>query len=131
MASVFFNGFAADGKDYTKQVFRGLADLSVSGTQGVANVQAGDVYINYSGTASVYVAVPANFSKSNSAFSVSDSFGGAAGANIVISGVPNAAGQTDLFNGAATYTISSAYGRANVTLWSGISSTNQALWIVK
>lgn len=115
MASVYFNGGREAGQDWTTQVFNSPYDLIPTGVAGNAILGAGVVAVNYSGLAAVPVVLPVNYEKTSKKFIVMDTFGGAAGKNIIVSGQN---GET--FNGAATYTISTAYGSATFLNFSGV-----------
>ncbi len=112
------NGYRDDGKDWSIQSFDGYPDATPSltgttGSNGQFYMTTGRGYVNFSGAqaASIVVVPPVGATS----FSVFDAFGGAAGKNIIISGT---AGQ--LFNGASTYTMSTAYQQANFSLFSGV-----------
>ncbi len=107
MASIIFNGYSSDGRDFSTQQFNSVADLTPSGAAGVAVAQAGTIAVNFSGTGNILVTPPSGIPS----FRVYDQYGkaGVLG-NIVISG--NGA----TYNGAITNTISTNYGSATFTL---------------
>lgn len=121
MSADFLKGYRDNAQDFTLQVFNSPLDFTASGVAGNAIVSAGRVAVNFSGVAPVRVTLPLNYEKSNGAFTVMDTFGGAAGQNIIISGLDPLV----RFNGATTFTINTAFGSANGQLFSGVQ------WIVK
>lgn len=94
--SLLSPGLANGGQDFAVNTISSLAQWS-----GNTTIVVGQTNHNYSG-ATTYAVGPASPTK----LVVTDIFGGAAGANVTISGVTSA--QT--FNGAATTAISTAYG---------------------
>lgn len=88
-------GLSGGGQDYVTKFYNSSTD--VTGTSGANTISTSRTGHNFSGTATYLIgsATPATFQ-------IFDTFGGAAGANITVSGAT--------INGASTATISTAYG---------------------
>ena len=120
--STVLPGILNNGNDFTATFYNNAASLTVSGIS--ANVVTSRVNHNYSGAAIYVIGLPATelqnptlgyaTSSTPSEFTVFDTFGGAGGANIKVSGAALATGavSTITINGStAPYTaITAAYG---------------------
>lgn len=111
----YFPGLNNGGNDFVPQIFNSTADLTPSGT-GQAAINTSLNYHNYSGAATTYTVSAAT----PPSFRVTDMFGGAGGANLIVSGAANVYFRA---NGAATATISTAYGSNQFVLISGTSAS--------
>ncbi len=109
--SDFEPGLSQKGQDYVAQVITGTGSLTT--VAGVSqDVVTSIINHAYSGAA-IYVL--GAFSPTQ--VEVNDVFGGAAGANIIVSGT----GSNVVINGAATSSISTAFGSKTFYNWSGNS----------
>ncbi len=112
--SVLFQG-QNNPQDWNAKYFNSAADLTPSGTgYALVDGSVGFIGINYSGTGNVTVALASGIEAGMSQIYIKDVFGGAAGANIVVSGLGS---QT--FDGASTLTISTAYAFKHIANISG------------
>jgi hypothetical protein len=127
-----FPGILNNGNDFVATFYNKAGDLTVSGVS--ANIVTSRQNVNYSGASNIVLVIGAqeqelqNPTVGNAIgftpqeFTVIDMFGGAGGANIIVSGAATASGTNSLvrINGSLTSTaVNSAYGTAKYVNISG------------
>lgn len=137
----YVQGYREGGLDWSNYFYQSLADTTPAPTSTTTGTQilfgqaaglpiglpginciaySGTGGVGGTGTSPVIFVLPSGVEAGVNQIIIKDTAGGAAGANIIVSGL---GGQT--FNGASTYTISTAYGVAHlytaVTTSSGTS----------
>lgn len=110
-------GVSAGGQDYVGKFYNSSADKDAINQIGTSRT-----YINYSGVGTQGFNIGTT---TPSTFTVVDTFGGAAGANIVISGIP-----ATTINGGTSVTLNTAYQAKTVILVSGVAGVAGSKWVI-